>query len=107
MYLYGYGVNKDSAESAKWLLRAAMQGSTKGEGLISAAYLKGEGVPKSVLEGLAWLHLAAASGFPGASAIEQDASASLGKADMTKVFRRAKELSDTIRPEQTDPLQTP
>jgi TPR repeat protein len=59
----GMRVPDDTAESAKWFLRAAELGYAMAQANIGLAYRYGEGVPKNPVIGLMWLNLAVAQGY--------------------------------------------
>ena len=63
----GHGVQKDSAEAAKWIEKAAEQGHTEAQFLLALAYRDGLGVERRVSTARRWLEAAAAAGHAEAA----------------------------------------
>ncbi len=62
MYDFGQGVNKDPAESARWLRLAAVQGHADAQFALGMKYDVGIGVPWSPAEAHWWVRQAAYQG---------------------------------------------
>jgi hypothetical protein len=62
MYRTGKGVEKNMAESVRWLRSAAESGQPSSQFMLGLAYAMGEGVPKSTTEAVQWVRLAAEQG---------------------------------------------
>lgn len=54
MYLYGWGVRKSAAESAKWYRKAAEQGDAKAQKMLAYLLEQGAGVEKNPAEAGKW-----------------------------------------------------
>ena len=62
----GNGVPKDSAEAAKWWLKAAERGNMYAQYNLGVAYADGVGVPGDSTESVKWTRKAAEQGLAGA-----------------------------------------
>ena len=58
----GSGVEKDTTEAAKWLIKAADQGHEKAQYLLGTLYYQGIGVPQDAVEALKWFIFASEQG---------------------------------------------
>jgi TPR repeat protein len=56
-------VPKDHVEAARWVRKAAEQGSARAQNNLGSLYVTGEGVPKDYVSALMWFNLAAAQGY--------------------------------------------
>ncbi len=65
-YLTGEGVPKDSAEAAKWLLKAAEQRDPLAQFILGILYQEGRGVARDAYEAAKWYRAAASQGLPEA-----------------------------------------
>jgi TPR repeat protein len=63
MLLGGRGVEKDDAEAAQWLLRAALQGNALAQFHLGLSYAQGRGVDQDREQALQWLTSAAEQGL--------------------------------------------
>ena len=59
MYDNGEGIQKNSAEAARWYCRAAEQGDAEAQTNLGVMYRKGEGVQKNDAEAARWFSTAA------------------------------------------------
>jgi uncharacterized protein len=62
MYLQGQGVPKDSVEAARWIRKAAEQGSPRAQVNLGALFAEGLGAPKNFQTALFWYRRAAEQG---------------------------------------------
>lgn len=62
MYLYGQGVEKNSAVAVEWFSAAAAQGNASAQYWLARMCLAGNGVSRNPDAGRAWMHKAAAQG---------------------------------------------
>ena len=53
-YCYGYGVEPNNEESAKWYEKAANQGNTKAQYSLGRCYRNGTGKRKDLAEAVKW-----------------------------------------------------
>lgn len=72
IYVFGYGVDVNKREGARWLRLAADKGDAKAQYHLAWLYRLGEGVPLNFAEALKWEKKAAAQGY-------LEAMVSLGK----------------------------
>jgi uncharacterized protein len=66
LYYKGDGVDKDSAESAKWFRKAAEQGDDQAQYNLGVMYANGSGVPNDDTEAANWFRRAAEQGSANA-----------------------------------------
>jgi TPR repeat protein len=64
LYLYGYGVNHDDAESLKWFRMSADQGNADAMYYIGQAYTEGRGVKRDEAEARKWFRRAMPEAYP-------------------------------------------
>ena len=69
MYRYGEEIAPDDAEAAKWLIKAAEQGSAVAQFNLGVMHTLGEGVPLDDAEAINWFRKAAEQGDPDAGTI--------------------------------------
>ena len=94
MYYNGQGVQRDYAEAANWVRRAAEQGYAPAQADLGVLYWNGQGVPQDAVLAYMWLHLAAAQ-EPNAVE-ERDAAASQMTPDeIAEAQRLAREWKPT------------
>jgi TPR repeat protein len=61
MYGNGRGVPQDDVESAKWVRKAADQGSARAQSFLGFLYGNGRGVPRDYAQSYFWSNLSASS----------------------------------------------
>src|SRR5262249_21572556 len=98
-YFHGLGVSQDSAESVRWLRRAANQGDAAAENRLGYMYVRGDGAPRDYVEAAHWLRKAAEQGGPEAQRDLADAyrwgrGAPQNYAEAGSWYRKAAEQGD-------------
>jgi TPR repeat protein len=59
MYYNGQSVQRDYAEAANWVRKAAEQGYAPAQAYLGIMYWNGQGVPRDAILAYMWLNLAA------------------------------------------------
>ena len=60
MYYNGQSIQRDYAEAANWVRKAAEQGYASAQAYLGIMYWNGQGVPQDAILGYMWMNLAAA-----------------------------------------------
>ena len=87
----GQGVNKDSAEAAKWYLRSAEQGNLNAQQNLALLYRNGDGVARDPVSAHMWYSLAAGQGSAFAGIQRDLLAASMTPEQLAEAQRMAGE----------------
>jgi hypothetical protein len=95
IYYNGLGVEKDYAEAARFLKRAAEAGLPKAQMQLAFRYNKGEGVPKDNVQAYMWFYIAEKGGDPLAKKARPLSAKKISKSQVDEAKAMARVVMET------------